>query len=78
MPEFLEDTAIYYDAESGSDLGHKLELAVRASDEEKASRRIRAAKRAREFDWQATAKNTLFQLEKAIWVRGDSGERVQP
>jgi glycosyltransferase involved in cell wall biosynthesis len=78
MPEFLEDSAIYYQAENGADLGHKLELALEASDEEKARRRTRAAARAREFDWRVTAEKTLSELELAARAGGDPGEQAQP
>jgi glycosyltransferase involved in cell wall biosynthesis len=78
MPEFLEDSAAYYQAGSGADLGRKLEMALQATEEEKAKRRARAAARAREFDWRITAERTLSELELAARARGDSGERALP
>lgn len=78
MPEFLEDSGIYYRAEDGVDLGRKLELALEATEEEKAKRKARAAARAREFDWHITAEKTLSELERGIRAGGGLGEQALP
>jgi glycosyltransferase involved in cell wall biosynthesis len=66
MPEFFEDAALYYRERDAADLARRINESLALSDDEVACFRERGLARAREFTWEATARNTVEELRHAI------------
>jgi glycosyltransferase involved in cell wall biosynthesis len=66
MPEFFGETAIYYRARNAGDLAARLAALRDMPEAEKEAFRQRARARAGQFTWDATASQTMAQLELAL------------
>ncbi len=69
MPEFFQDSALYYRAGDADDLARQVAVALEMGEKEKALLREDAKVRAGCFRWQHTAKETISQFELAIRQR---------
>lgn len=65
MPEFFHDAAMYYRARDASDLARNLIRFELQRDAVEPLLRSNATRRAKQFDWRATARATVDQLEIA-------------
>jgi glycosyltransferase involved in cell wall biosynthesis len=66
MPEFFGDSALYYRERDAQSLTAVLISAFEASDHVREQWRETARLRARAFTWEATARGTVLELQKAI------------
>lgn len=66
MPEFFADAALYYRERDAADLGRRLVGALAFTDEHRGRFRDAALARARLYTWDATARNTVLELQRAI------------
>ena len=65
MPEFFDDTAVYYAAGDGDDLGRQLGRVLTLSVEQRSYRQTAATSRSKLFDWRITADATIAELARA-------------
>jgi glycosyltransferase involved in cell wall biosynthesis len=65
MPEIFGDTALFYTARRPDSLARSLETLLSMSDEERWTSSARAVARARQFDWDRCALETLEELRIA-------------
>ena len=66
MPEFFDDTAVYYRERNADDLAARLVETLAVPESERGRLRERARERARAFTWEATARGTVAELQRAI------------
>jgi glycosyltransferase involved in cell wall biosynthesis len=65
LPEFFQDTALYYRPKSGEALAQVISQALTYSAEAAELLRLRARKRAGDFTWDKTMVSTMHELELA-------------
>jgi glycosyltransferase involved in cell wall biosynthesis len=65
MPEMFGEAAAFYAARDPESLARSLRTLLSRSDEERRALSARAITRAREFDWDRCASETLVELQKA-------------
>jgi glycosyltransferase involved in cell wall biosynthesis len=63
MPEFYADAAVYYRERDAADLARCINA---LTESERQRLGARAKERARDFTWDATARNTIAELERAV------------
>jgi glycosyltransferase involved in cell wall biosynthesis len=66
MPEFFGDAALYYRQRDAADLARRVNESLELTDEEAMRLHERAIARARQFTWEATARNTAEELRRAV------------
>ncbi|MXP15145.1 glycosyltransferase [Altererythrobacter confluentis] len=66
MPEFFEDTAVYYDSGDPASLAVKMVEALNASASQREEMRAAAALRSLDFTWETCAKRTAEELEHSL------------
>jgi glycosyltransferase involved in cell wall biosynthesis len=66
MPEFFGDAAVYYRARDAAHLAERLSGALAAPETLRQLLRARAVQRAGAFTWEATARGTVLELQRAI------------
>jgi glycosyltransferase involved in cell wall biosynthesis len=66
MPELLADAALYYRARDANHLSERLNVALAAPPGSWREMGERARGRSAAFNWQATARGTIVQLQEAI------------
>ena len=66
MPEFFADAAVYYRERNAGDLASRLVETLAMAEPERQRLRERARERAGTFTWDATARATVAELQRAI------------
>jgi glycosyltransferase involved in cell wall biosynthesis len=69
MPEFFREAAVYYRERDAADLARRLVEALALSDDARGRIRDAALARARLYSWDATARATVVELQRAIELR---------
>ena len=69
MPEFFEDTALYYDAGNAEQLAARIREAMNPDDSVTRVLRNRAQARSLNYTWQRTADRTVEQLKVAMQAK---------
>jgi glycosyltransferase involved in cell wall biosynthesis len=69
MPEFFGDGALYYRERDAADLARRLVGALAWNDDHRARMRDAAIARARRYTWDATARATVVELQRALDLR---------
>jgi len=73
MPEFFNDSAIYYPPKNAKALAKMIETVLELDDNQRNAMSEKAKKRAAEFSWGVCAEKTVGELAKAVESR-QSGE----
>jgi glycosyltransferase involved in cell wall biosynthesis len=76
MPEFFEQTAVYYRRQDGSSLRGAVQQALALPAAERAQRGEAGRRRAGAFTWEETARRTVEQLEMAMGGSGEAPSRA--
>ena len=66
MPEFFDNAALYYRERDATDLARRLAEALALPEHERSLLRDKSTARARLFTWEATARATVAELQRAI------------
>ncbi|MHC9543680.1 MAG: glycosyltransferase family 4 protein [Vulcanimicrobiota bacterium] len=72
LPEFFQDTALYYEPGDGKSLAETIESFIELDPEKRTLLSKKARERASQFSWDITAEKTIIKLAEAIRIKENS------